>query len=201
MGRAGRWGRAVASGMTSFSWARADSADAPVAVLLPGVNYTVQAPLLSWCATLLAERGWHVQGVEWAVDGEALAHPLTFVERAVAEAFAVSPPSRRRLVVAKSFGTYALPWARREGIPGVWLTPLLTEGPVVSALRAAPDGDVAIGGSLDAFWQPAAVAGTAATLVTVPGAGHALTLPGDWRGSLAAQERILTRIAAHVDVG
>jgi hypothetical protein len=44
--------------MTSFSWARADSADAPVAVLLPGVNYTVQAPLLYWCATLLAERGW-----------------------------------------------------------------------------------------------------------------------------------------------
>jgi hypothetical protein len=187
--------------MTSFSWARADSADAPVAVLLPGVNYTVQAPLLSWCAALLAERGWHVQGVDWAVDAAALEHPLPFVERAVAEAFAVSPPSRRRLVVAKSFGTYALPWARREGISGVWLTPLLTEEPVVRALLAAPDGDLAIGGSLDEFWQPAAVAGTAARLLTVPGAGHGLTVPGDWRGSLAVQERILGRVADHVDAG
>ena len=145
--------------MTSYAWARAESADAPVAVLLPGVNYSVQAPLLYWCATLLAERGWHVQAVEWAVDDEARAHPLPFVEQAAAEAFDASPPTSRRLIVAKSFGTYALPWARSAGIAGVWLTPLLSEEPVCEALRWATAADLAIGGELDAFWRPDSVAG------------------------------------------
>lgn len=44
-----------------------------------------------------------------------------------------------------------------------------------------------------------AVAGTAARLRTVPGTGHALTVPGDWRGSLDLQAGILAEIAAHVD--
>ncbi|WP_120339566.1 hypothetical protein [Cryobacterium soli] len=185
--------------MTSYAWARAESADAPVAVLLPGVNYSVQAPLLYWCATLLAERGWHVQAVEWAVDDEARAHPLPFVEQAAAEAFDASPPTSRRLIVAKSFGTYALPWARSAGIAGVWLTPLLSEEPVCEALRGATAADLAIGGELDAFWRPDSVAGTAAQLLSVPGAGHGLTRPGDWRGSLELQAVILERIAGHID--
>ncbi|TFC60879.1 MULTISPECIES: hypothetical protein [unclassified Cryobacterium] len=187
--------------MTSYEWARAESADAPVAVLLPGVNYSVQAPVLYWCATLLAERGWHVQAVDWSVDDEALAHPLPFVERAAADAFDASPASSRRLVVTKSFGTYALPWARRAGIAGVWLTPLLTEEPVRRALSEATAADLAVGGELDAFWRPDTVRGTAAQLLSVPGAGHALTLPGDWRGSLDLQAGILAEIARHLDDG
>ena len=187
--------------MTSYAWARAESADAPVAVLLPGVNYSVQAPLLYWCAALLTERGWHVQAVDWSVDEEAIAHPLPFVERAVADAFDASPAGPRRLVVAKSFGTFALPWARRAGIAGVWLTPLLTEEPVRRALSEATAADLAVGGELDAFWRPDMVVGTAARLLSVPGAGHALTLPGDWRGSLELQAGILAEIARHLDEG
>ncbi|ANP73626.1 alpha/beta hydrolase [Cryobacterium arcticum] len=185
--------------MTSYVWARADSADAPVAVLLPGVNYSVQAPLLYWCATILAERGWHVQAVEWTVDDEARAHPLPFVERAVADAFDSCPPSSRRLIVAKSFGTYALPWARRAGIAGVWLTPLLSEEPVCLAVREATTADLAIGGELDAFWRPDNVAGTEAQLLSVPGAGHGLTRQGDWQGSLELQSSVLKRIESHLD--
>jgi pimeloyl-ACP methyl ester carboxylesterase len=184
--------------MTSYAWARAESADAPVAVLMPGANYSVQAPLLYWCATLLAQRGWHVQAVDWTVDDDARAHPLPFVEQAVAEAFVAGPPNPRRLVVAKSFGTWALPWARREGIPGVWLTPLLTEQPVSEALRAATSADLAIGGEADAFWLPDRAGPTDARLISVPGAGHALTLPGDWRGSVDLQSGILAQVAAHL---
>jgi hypothetical protein len=184
--------------MTSYAWARAASPDAPVAVLLPGVKYTVDAPLLYWCATLLAERGWHVQAVDWTVDDAALSHPLAFVERAVTDAFGASPHGHRRLVVAKSFGSYALPWARREGVDGVWLTPLLTEEPLVRALRDATAADLAIGGDLDPAWQPEAVAGTSARLRSVPGAGHGLTLPRDWRGSLELQASILAQVADHL---
>lgn len=189
--------------MTSFQWPTTPSkdaaADAPVAVLLPGAGYTVQAPLLYWCATLLAERGWHVRAVGWTVDEAARAHPLKFVERAVAEAFAAGPATTRRLVVAKSFGTFALPWARWAGIAGIWLTPVLTEEPVRQALAEATPADLAIGGDRDPFWQPATVAATGARLVTEPGADHALTLPGDWRASMRLQERVLATIADHLD--
>ena len=187
--------------MTSYVWARAESADAPVAVLLPGVNYSVQAPLLYWCATLLAERGWHVQAVDWTVDEAAQAHPHSFVERAVTSAFDASPPSSRRLIVAKSFGTWALPWARRQQVPGVWLTPLLSEPAVSAALHEATAADLAVGGDADTFWQPENVTGTDARLITVPGAGHSLTLPGDWRGSLDLQTNLLADVARHVDAG
>lgn len=184
--------------MTSFAWARSQVSDAPVAVLLPGVGYTVQGPLLYWCATLLAERGWHVQAVEWTVDDEAQAHPQPFVEHAVAEAFAAGPPSSRRLIVAKSFGSWALPWARRHNVPGVWLTPLLTQPPLSEALQTATPADLAIGGEADEFWRPV-VGDTRARLISAPGAGHSLTRPGDWRGSLALQADILAAIAGHVD--
>ena len=187
--------------MTSFAWATSQSPDAPVAVLLPGVGYTVQGPLLYWCATLLAERGWHVQAVEWTVDDDARAHPRSFVEEAVTEAFAAGPPSSRRLIVAKSFGSWALPWARRQHVPGVWLTPLLTEPPLSEALQAATAADLAIGGEADPYWQPGTAAATRARLISVPGAGHSLTRPGDWRGSLALQADILAAIAGHVDAG
>ena len=185
--------------MTSLARDTAELPDKPVAVLLPGVGYTAQAPLLYWCAALLAERGWHVQTVAWTVDAEAHTHPLPFVERAVAEAFDASPPSTRRLIVAKSFGTWALPWARRNGIAGVWLTPLLTEEPVRRSLLEAADTDIAIGGDEDAFWRPELVAGTKARVISVPGASHTLTMREDWSGSMALQARILADIASHID--
>jgi hypothetical protein len=147
---------------------------------------------------MLAQNGWHVQAVEWTVDESALSDPRAFVERAVAQAFDVAPPSSRRLIVAKSFGCFALPWARRMGIPGVWLTPVLTDEDVQAALIGAPVGDIAIGGTADALWRPEAIAGSRATVISVPKANHSLAIPGDWRGSLTAQNAVFESIAKHL---
>ena len=40
-----------------------------------------------------------------------------------------APDDQPVLIVAKSLGTPALPWAVERGLPGVWLTPLLKEQP------------------------------------------------------------------------
>ena len=69
------------------------------------------------------------------------------------------------------------------------------------ALQGATAADLAIGGEADNFWQPGTAAATGARLISVPGAGHSLTLPGDWRGSLALQADILADVAGHVDAG
>lgn len=185
--------------MSSTVVAAASSPDAPAAVLIPGAGYTIQAPLLYWCGRLLAERGWHVEGVEWTMDSAAAEDPVRFVENAVQAAFDAAQPSSRRLIVAKSFGCFALPWALQNGIPGVWLTPVLTSDSVRSALSDAPPSDLAIGGDADEMWQPDAVANSRARLVTLAGANHSLTLPGDWRGSLDMQATVFATVASHID--
>jgi hypothetical protein len=113
-----------------------------------------------------------VQGVEWTVDASALNDPQPFVADAVAEAFEAAPPSSRRLIVAKSFGCFALPWARRYGIPGIWLTPVLTSADVRLGLSNASVGDMAIGGDADALWLPETVADSRANVISVPEADH-----------------------------
>ena len=171
----------------------------PVAVLLPGTGYTVRSPLLFWCARILAEMGWHVQAVEWKVDAEALCDPQPFVERAVAEAFDAAPSTARRLIVAKSFGSFALPWAQRKGVPGVWLTPLLSDEIVRVGLLGATSADLAIGGDADELWMPERISGTDAQLISVQDADHTLAIAGNWRRSLEIQSELFSEIARHVE--
>ncbi|RLQ86489.1 hypothetical protein [Mycetocola zhadangensis] len=183
--------------MASRTLARGANANSPVAVLLPGTGYTIHAPLLYWSGKLLAERGWHVQGVEWEVD--AAAGPVSFVEEAVTAAFEDAPGTSRRLIVAKSFGCFALPWAQREGVAGIWLTPVLTSDDVTAALRNASSSHLAIGGNADEMWLPDAVAGTRARVVNVIDADHSLTVKNDWRASLSAQSRVFDAVSTHLD--
>ncbi|WP_143556783.1 hypothetical protein [Sanguibacter antarcticus] len=185
--------------MRTFPWGRDPrSTTYGVAVLLPGSGYTVQAPLLYWCAEMLAELGWHVQAVEWTITDDALDDPVPFVDGAVGQAFDDAPASDRMLVVGKSFGTFALPWAVANEVPGVWLTPVLTDPAVARALDGADASHLAAGGDRDALWLPENVPSTAARLITMPGGDHGLTLPGGWQASVEAQADVILQISEHV---
>ena len=165
---------------------------APLVLVLPGAGYGQQAPLLWWVRAIAAQHGVEVLAPSWAVGSGAEDDPVAFVEREVVRALDGRRPS---LVVAKSFGCFALPWAVRDGVDGVWLTPVLTHPAVVDALAAAGAGSVAVGGSADPVWQPSVVGTTHAGLHTVEGADHALEVRGDWRGS----QRLQTEVLALVD--
>lgn len=160
----------------------------PLVLLLPGAGYGRQAPLLWWSHAIAAGYGAEVVAPTWTVDAAAKADPVAFVERAVAAALDCRMPD---LVVAKSFGSYALPWAVRYGIDGVWLTPVLTDGTVAAALAGCGSGTLAVGGSADPLWVPSAVGTTRAGLHTVDGADHALEVTGDWRRSQRLQSDVL----------
>jgi hypothetical protein len=170
-----------------------------VAVILPGARYTAQAPLLYWSSVILEERGWHVHRVHWTIDEEAGAHPLRFVDDALERAFDSAPRASRRLIVAKSFGSFGLPRAIELGIPGVWLTPVLSDDAVAAALRAAGPEHLAVGGTADGLWQPERAAGTRAALVSIADADHALAVRGGWSASIAAQSTAFRAIAGHLD--
>jgi len=169
-----------------------------VAVLLPGTGYTAQAPLLYWCGALLREAGWHVEVVEWTVTDDDIENPVPFVEYAVSAAFAAAPEATTRLIVAKSFGTFALPWAIENDVPGVWLTPILTDPAVSDALASANSSHLAVGGSRDPMWVPENAEGTNASLATLDDGDHRLEVDAGWQASLDAQYDLLERIAVHV---
>ena len=88
--------------------------DPPVgrAVVLPGGSgYTIDHPLLWWTCQVLAENGWLVTAVRWEIDEGARADPVAFVGQAAQQALDLAGPADRTLIVGKSFGTFAAPWA------------------------------------------------------------------------------------------
>ena len=169
----------------------------PLVLVLAGTGYGQQAPLLWWTSEIALAAGCEVIAPRWQVDDAAGADPVGFVEAAVAAALGDRLPD---LDVAKSFGCFALPWAIRNDVPGVWLTPVLTHDDVATALAAATDAHDAIGGGADTMWRPDRVSGTAARLQTVDRADHSLQVPGDWRLSQRLQADVFDvverRIAA-----
>ncbi|NII40586.1 hypothetical protein E9228_001222 [Curtobacterium flaccumfaciens] len=171
------------------------SSRSPLVLVLAGAGYGQQAPLLWWTDTLVRQAGCAVVAPRWTVDHTAEADPVRFVEQALTTALAGRRPD---LVVAKSFGCAALPWALAEGVPGVWLTPVLTDAAVREALAAAGEVHTALGGSADPVWRPELVRGTRARLQTVDRADHRLEVPGDWRASQRLQADVLAVVEERV---
>lgn len=179
-------------------WQGSDEESSKVAVLLPGGGYTVQAPLLHWCAIRLIDAGWRVQAVDWSIHEAARAEPMAFVEAALQTALEEAPDATQRLVVGKSFGSYALPWAVDNGLPGIWLTPVLTYADIREALGRADSTHLAVGGNLDEMWLPHEVSPSGAELLTIVGADHSLEIGTDWRASVAAQIEVHEAVDRHL---
>ncbi|TSD58405.1 hypothetical protein [Aeromicrobium piscarium] len=169
--------------------------EGPAVVILPGVGYTAQAPLLYWSARALADDGWCVATVSWTVDDAARARSREFVEDAYRRACSVLDRTPG-LVVGKSFGSWALPIAVDAGVPGVWLTPLLMEDAISDALRSAGADHLAIGGTEDPAWLPERVEGTRARLVTIEDADHGIEV-SSWDTSMEIQRGIVASVADH----
>jgi len=174
-----------------------DSAGEPVAVVLPGSGYTLQAPLLYWCVRMLQETGWRVVAEPWANGTASAPDPRRAVEEHVAS-LAGAARGDVRLIVGKSLGTLAMPWAVRNGVPGVWITPVLTDAAVALALNDADPRHLAVGGDADPFWSLAEGVHTRARRLTVAGADHRLTEPSGWRRSIELQTAVLSAVEEHV---
>jgi hypothetical protein len=168
--------------------------DSLFAVVLPGSGYPALGPALHWPARLLAAAGWRLAVVSWTPETEGGSDPVAFVEGALGRAAGDDVPD---LLLTKSLGSLAAPWALAHDVPGVWLTPLLGDPAVLEALRAMDDRSIVVGGSADAQWRQGAFEESEIAVLEVPGADHSLELP-DWRASLAAQADVLERLAAHL---
>lgn len=170
--------------------------DHPVgrAVVLPGSGYTIDHPLLWWPCQVLAENGWLVAAVRWEIDEAARADPVGFAGQAAQQALDLAGPADRTLVVGKSFGTFAAPWAAEQGWPGIWLTPVLTEPSVAAALLDGGAPGLLVGGTADGLWDSEVARRSGLDVLEIDGADHILYTDGEWSGSFDDLRRTLEAV-------
>ena len=168
-------------------------------VVLPGMRYSTQAPLLWFAREVAAARGWSAlevldslpEGAEpfgWARDRARRA-----LDRAAAEASEVA-------VIGKSLASGAAGLVADRGVPAVWLTPLLNERRVADDLSRAARPALLIGGSADEAWTPDVLADNGLLqVVHLEGLDHGLQRPGDPMASLGALRAVTARIDEFLD--
>ena len=165
------------------------------AVLLPGRGYTPAKPVLAAVSDVLLRRGWAVREVWWQVPDDL--SPRRAVSWVADQArTAAAGWAERPLLVGKSLGTFAAPYAAKSRLDAVWLTPLLLDRRVVRAIRANDARQLVVAGTGDAgAWDPDAAGRLDADLLALPGADHALAVKGDKERTAA----YLSQVRAAVD--
>lgn len=168
------------------------------ALVLPGRAYSPAHPLLDLARQALLQHGWSTRQVWWDVPwagpaGDPAVDPRAWVlgqvDAAVAEERDAAPAPGRWLVVGKSLGTRAV-GTPLDAVGFVLLTPLLDDARLVSDVDAALRRGaqvLLVGGTADAMWSTEVARQLGCDVLEVPGADHALAVPGDVVGTARAQ--------------
>ena len=162
-------------------------------VVLPGMEYSTQAPLLWFARGVALSRGWSALEVLDALPGgeEPFAWARDRARRALDRVAGVAEVA----VVGKSLASGAAGIVADRLLPAVWLTPLLNERRVVDDLSRAPRPALLIGGSADETWVPDALPDHGLLeVVHLDGLDHGLERRGDPMASLDALRAVTARI-------
>jgi hypothetical protein len=181
--------------MTAWQISTSTGDPGRVATILPGSGYTAQGPLLWYAAKVLHSAGWTVRTFSWDEPSPDWSHAREVYGASLRDA--PVPDGARHLVVAKSLGSFALPVAAELGLPGAWLTPVLTgdaAGPVRDAVAAGTAPALLVGGTADPLWDGGVAAASGTQVLEIDGADHSLEV-GGWRRS----HEILARVTAAVE--
>jgi hypothetical protein len=164
------------------------------AVLLPGVAYFTQAPLLWFAREVAQQQGWSV--LELTERPPAGQEPFPWMlDRAERALEATS--AERVAVIGKSLASVAAGLTAGRGLPAVWLTPLLARPEVVEALRSSSAPTLLVGSPADPTWGEGTMpeAPTIATL-ELPGLDHSLQVEGDPLASLDVLRNVIEHVGA-----
>jgi hypothetical protein len=162
------------------------------AVILPGIRYFSQAPLLWFAREAAQSGGWSVVEVDERAPGgeEPFGWMRGQAERAIAEASAAATVA----VVGKSLGSVA---ATLWSGPAVWLTPLLDRVEIAEALRATTSPTLIVGSPADPSWGEGTVPeNPALEVLELPGLDHSLQVSGDPAASLDVLREVTARVAS-----
>jgi hypothetical protein len=166
-------------------------------VLLPGVRYFSQAPLLWFAREAAGAAGW--SALELSERAPADADPFAWMSERAERVLAATDASHI-VVVGKSLGSVAAPLAAERGLPAVWLTPLLGRPEVVGALNAARAPALLIGSKADATWADGELpANDVLEIVELEGLDHSLQVEADPLASLEVLRNVTERVAGFLE--
>jgi hypothetical protein len=164
-------------------------------ILIPGRLYTTAGTLFDLADHALTGYGDAVEHITWlAPDGLLDIDPEPFVRVHAEAALHRVDPATRPVLIAKSLGTRAAAFAAERSLPAIWLTPLLTDPSVAAAITAGTAPALLIGGAADELWDTTAARATGKPFLEIPGADHALRVPGSIRDYTNVLENIETNI-------
>jgi pimeloyl-ACP methyl ester carboxylesterase len=166
-------------------------------VLLPGVRYFSQAPLLWFAREAAQAGGWSV--LELSERAPAEREPFEWItERAESALNATS--ATQVALVGKSLGSAAAPLATQRALPAVWLTPLLIRPEVVAALGATDRPTLIIGSPADPTWSGGELPeNEALEVMELDGLDHSLQREDDPLGSIEVLREVTARVAAFLE--
>jgi hypothetical protein len=164
-------------------------------VLLPGVRYFSQAPLLWFAREVAQARGWSV--LELSERAPAGADPFDWMRDRAARALDAAQ-AETVAVVGKSLASVAAPLVTERGLSAAWLTPLLDRPEVVDAINRSTALTLLVGSPDDPTWAgdepPIEPAGDEIEVISLPGLDHSLQAPGDLVESLDVLRRVTLAI-------
>ncbi|MGE6754454.1 alpha/beta hydrolase [Rossellomorea sp. NPDC071047] len=186
-----------------------------IAILLPGLGYTVQAPLLHYSTGIYLNKGYDVLHINYQyttpdyegfsieeVD-DALRHDVKEVIDQVLQEKGYSHIH----LVAKSFGTIALSnELARESFQDaklIWLTPLLKDDEVFQAMLGSEQEGICIIGDADRHYEEARFNELKSNhrlyMHLIKGANHSLEHDFQVLDSISTHKQILTNIKAFIE--
>ncbi|MGN9841151.1 hypothetical protein ACTMTI_23795 [Nonomuraea sp. H19] len=103
------------------------------------------------------------------------------------------------LLIGKSLGSYGAAVAADRGLPGVWLTPLLTMPACAVALRRATAPFLLVGGATDDLWDGTLARELTPHVLEVDGADHGMQVAGPLRETAEVLGQVMTAVEAFLD--
>jgi hypothetical protein len=162
-------------------------------VLLPGVRYFSQAPLLWFAREAAQAGGWSIVEVDERAPAEE--DPFEWMRGRAEDALDVASGAERVVVVGKSLGSAAAP---RVSGPAIWLTPLLTRPEIATAIEQASAPTLLIGSRDDPSWGRGIESDNPAVRsLEFGGLDHSLQVRGgDPEASLAVLGEVTARVSS-----
>lgn len=182
-----------------------------LAVLLPGMGYSNDRPLMHYAGQLVrftSPRGADVLGVDYAYqavtdEAELRARMAADVGAALVTAMAQRREYGSVTLIGKSIGTIAMTSVLDRQIVGsssrcVWLTPLLKRGDVRDRVLLHPGPSFIAIGTEDPHFDPAWLAqwqsATGGTLAIAEGGNHGLSIDRDVLRSIGLLGDVMAKL-------
>jgi pimeloyl-ACP methyl ester carboxylesterase len=185
---------------------------AHTAIILPGLGYTAQMPLLFYINEMLLARDADVLQVNYnyidafrGLDSATQHRWLAADSDAAYRALIAQRPYTHLTVVGKSLGTLAMAHLfTTHTFPvhttALWLTPVLTNAAVREQIAAFIGPSLVVIGTADSYYNPTLLAEIGETptrrFVIIEGADHGMNVGDDVVQSIQALETTMRAIAA-----